>query len=462
MPPLAPVIDSGDSRLSRPLRSALLLSGAYVALGSTYILVSDRLAGQFAETQAELARIELIKGWLFVFSTGVGLLVLSWVLLHRIKIREQAVAKQRRAILEFERQTIASVFAASVARDINNILVVLNSIIGELRKTGALERLQHHDPAMLDKVYEDLRVLTRRMTTGRDRMPGEAGPIDLVETIDRTIELARSHASVKHCQVEFTSRTHARLQINALHFRHALLNLLINAGDATEGRGRVEVRTYWAGPNIVLEVHDDGPGVPLEQRDQIFESFFTTKSQGTGLGLAMVYALTERQEGRLSVSSTPGRGTLFRLSFPLTDEEPVSREEPPPPAEAGPGHGRVLVVEDEPAVRRAAQRILERSGYQVQVAEDGVRGLEVLQRDTDGIDLVVTDMVMPGMGGVELWRAAGRGRPGTPLFLFTSGYAEHDLTEELGEATGSRFLRKPWDGGELLAVVHQSLQEARG
>jgi two-component system NtrC family sensor kinase len=243
-----------------------------------------------------------------------------------------------------------------------------------------------------------------------------------------------------------------------------LLNLASNARDAMPSGGalRITSRVDETEDRWVLEVEDQGVGMAPDVVERIFEPFFTTKSQGTGLGLAMVYALTERQEGRLSVSSTPGRGTLFRLSFPLSDEEPVSREEPSPPAEAGPGHGRVLVVEDEPAVRRAAQRILERSGYQVQVAEDGVRGLEVLQRDTDGIDLVVTDMVMPGMGGVELWRAAGRGRPGTPLFLFTSGYAEHDLTEELGEAAGSRFLRKPWDGGELLAVVHQSLQEARG
>jgi len=322
MTPLAPNADEGNGRQSHPFRSALLLSGTYVVLGSLYIAVSDQIAAQLAQNEAELERISMIKGWAFVFSTGLGLLIFAWLLLKRIQVREQAVAEQRHALLEFERQTIASVFAASVAHDINNILVVLQSIISELRKTGAIEQLRHHDPAMLEKVYEDLRLLTRRLTTSGEQMPGEHKQIRVADAIDDAIDLASTHASLQYCQCEVTSRAEALLEVNGLHLRHAMLNLLINAGDASHGQGRIEVRSYWAGPRIVIEVHDEGPGVSPMEREKIFDSFYTTKEHGTGLGLLTVKSFAAMNDGDVEVTDSPLGGACFRMT--LAGGEPAS------------------------------------------------------------------------------------------------------------------------------------------
>jgi CheY-like chemotaxis protein len=193
-------------------------------------------------------------------------------------------------------------------------------------------------------------------------------------------------------------------------------------------------------------------------RERIFEPFFTTKpqGQGTGLGLATVYGVVQQSGGRIQVESAPGRGTSFHLWFPLATGAP----QPAAPAETGllrGGTETLLLVEDEPQVRRFAARVLRARGYQVLEASDGVAGLEVALQRPAPIDLLISDLVMPRMGGLELSRKLCVHWPGLAVLL-VSGYSETALPA----AEGAALLTKPFRADELARRVRQALDEARG
>lgn len=250
-----------------------------------------------------------------------------------------------------------------------------------------------------------------------------------------------------------------------------VLNLVNNARDAMPRGGsfilsadRVEAAEVEpeldGGPHVRMRASDTGHGMSDDVLERVFEPFFTTKpvGEGTGLGLAMVYGLMQRQGGTVRVSTESGVGTTVSLFFPLVAESSTEGEleiDVPEGAGAVGSARRILVVEDEPALRRIARRILDRAGYRVLEAETGLDAIEILEGSEESVELIVSDVVMPGLGGVELLercRSSGIEIP----FLFMSGYAE----VELGGGTGSgepSFLPKPWTADELLAAVEKAL-----
>jgi CheY-like chemotaxis protein/anti-sigma regulatory factor (Ser/Thr protein kinase) len=234
-----------------------------------------------------------------------------------------------------------------------------------------------------------------------------------------------------------------------------LMNLATNARDAMPGGGRLVFRLRSAAGAHVLEVEDTGTGIPGEIRHRVFEPFFTTKDEGrgTGLGLAMVRSIVEHCQGTVAVESEPGRGTRFIIRCPM-HEAPVAR----PPGAAGTarrgGSERILLVEDQPEIRRVAQRLLERAGYVVEISEDGETALTRLTDGGAPVQLVITDVVMPRLSGPELHEAT-RWMPRRPRFLFTSGYARQELPELAAGTAG--FVQKPWTRDELLARVREIL-----
>jgi two-component system, cell cycle sensor histidine kinase and response regulator CckA len=240
-----------------------------------------------------------------------------------------------------------------------------------------------------------------------------------------------------------------------------LLNLAVNARDAMPEGGRLRIVTRnLATPDgefAVLEVSDDGVGMEAEVRERMFEPFFTTKPQGkgTGLGLAMVYGIVKQSEGYLEADSEPGRGTLVRVALPHTSRVAGGRDLAAAPAEPTPGRGTVLLAEDEPAVRQLARRVLARAGYTVLEAEDGVAALEAAGRTGPGVDLLLTDLIMPRMGGRELARRLREGQPGLRV-LYMSGYADSDRELELTASEG--FLEKPFNPVALAAKVDELLR----
>jgi CheY-like chemotaxis protein len=207
----------------------------------------------------------------------------------------------------------------------------------------------------------------------------------------------------------------------------------------------------------LIVVRDTGVGMDPATQARIFEPFFTTKpvGEGTGLGLAAAYGIMEQNKGYIAVASAPGQGTTFRLYLPLSPDDavPERMEEPPPLAAAGtPAGMTVLVVEDEPAVRAVVVRSLERGGFRVLQASEGAMALQVADREGRP-DLVLTDLMMPGIGGAELARRLKGRWPDLPV-MFMSGYSAEDLRRQGAVAHEGVTIQKPFKPDALLRSVN--------
>jgi CheY-like chemotaxis protein len=195
-----------------------------------------------------------------------------------------------------------------------------------------------------------------------------------------------------------------------------------------------------------------------ETRSRVFEPFFTTKAPGvgTGLGMAMVYGLTKQHGGYVSVTSAVGQGTTVQLYFPVVPEEAHPLRQRESLAGAPGGTETILLVEDEDTLRRSAKRVLERYGYRVLVATDGQEALELYRDGPDEIDLIISDLVMPKLGGGKLYEALQQ-EGGTAKFILTSGYTGREAHAREQIDPGITVLQKPWVLGELLRRVRRTL-----
>jgi CheY-like chemotaxis protein len=218
-----------------------------------------------------------------------------------------------------------------------------------------------------------------------------------------------------------------------------------------------------AGDYVTISVSDTGLGMDAETRDHIFEPFFTTKGRGrgTGLGLATTYGIIKQSDGSVIVDSEPGHGTTFRIYFPMIMREAgVARDSGRRAAASTPTgqrSGRILLVEDEPGLRDIAQRVLARSGFEVTAAAGPDEAILAAESMTEHIDLLLTDVVMPGMRGPELAIRLRASRAGLRVLL-VSGYAEEIV--EGGRDDSVPFLAKPFSAESLLAAVDAAMSPA--
>jgi two-component system cell cycle sensor histidine kinase/response regulator CckA len=249
------------------------------------------------------------------------------------------------------------------------------------------------------------------------------------------------------------------------------MNLVVNARDAMTTGGKIIIGTAQAeldehyasphtdsraGQSVVLAVSDTGCGMDEKTKSQIFEPFFTTKAvgKGTGLGLSTVYGIVKQSEGHVLVYSEPGQGTTFKIYFPRVREK---AEELVSPRDAEPPRGTetILVVEDDKALRNLTVKLLQDGGYRVVEAEDAEEALRILEAGTPQIDLLLSDVVMPGKSGVELLEQARVSHPGVRS-LFMSGYTG-DLVALRGVMKEASFLEKPFTRNSLLMKVYSAL-----
>ena len=252
-----------------------------------------------------------------------------------------------------------------------------------------------------------------------------------------------------------------------------LFNLVTNARDAMPNGGvlRIETRRVHLtdeqrasggathdGDFVCLAVEDTGVGMDEQTRQRIFEPFFTTKpvGRGTGLGLATVYGLVRQHGGSIEVDSEPGKGTRVRVYFPAAEVAATPLQRTSGPQQARGGSETILLVEDDDQLRRATKRVLEDAGYQVLTAADGQEALDVLRQQGEGIRLVVSDLVMPRLGGRALHDQARREGRAMP-FLFASGYSDGDRSGRAPLDPSLPFLFKPWTPNDLLNKVRELL-----
>jgi two-component system cell cycle sensor histidine kinase/response regulator CckA len=257
-----------------------------------------------------------------------------------------------------------------------------------------------------------------------------------------------------------------------------VINLAVNARDAMPGGGRLTIRTrniteresqrfqsqgMSLGEYVLIEVEDNGTGMSEDVREKIFEPFFTTKDigKGTGLGLATVYGIVKQTGGYIYVESALGKGTTFQVFLPR--HEPVEGAEivvaelaPPPRPRDLTGKGRVLVVEDEDAVRIFATEALKRQGYEVLQACDGVEALEIMEEENYRVDLVVSDVKMPEMDGPALFAELRKRLPDIK-FIFVSGYADDAFGHALDPDADFVFLPKPYTLAQIAATVKENI-----
>ncbi len=260
-----------------------------------------------------------------------------------------------------------------------------------------------------------------------------------------------------------------RTLIDPGQLEQILVNLAVNARDAMPGGGRLTIRTKsvvvddvyaTSRPNlepgcyVQLSVSDTGVGMTADVLQRVFEPFFTTKTkdQGTGLGLAMVYGIATQAGGDVSIYSEPGLGTTVSVLLPESTSAP-SPSEPAADVDDLQGSGQlILVVDDEDALREVSRRVLHRAGYRVLVAASGDDALAVLEGAGGAIDLLLTDVIMPNMGGKELVETlAAQGQSVEVIFM--SGYAEPLSAGTLSPETRATILSKPFTAAELLKRV---------
>lgn len=351
--------------------------------------------------------------------------------------------------------------AGGIAHDFNNLLSVILGAAGSLRHVApgapavteleAIEAAAERGSALVRQLLAFARqqVMAPRVIDLNDSIRALA--VMLPRLLGARIELA--------LDLEEPAR---RIRVDPSQWDQVLLNLMVNARDAMAGVGRLRIATgrrlvldslaLPAGRYAMVEVTDNGPGIPPEVLPRIFEPFFTTKLDqgGTGLGLATVQGIIGQLGGQMEVESKPGQGTTFRILLPRHDGPAEAPPPPPRPVPVAVPVGPVLLVDDEPSLLRVAGLCLQQAGFEVVQALDAEEALEHLQGGLRPC-LIATDVAMPGMDGLALARAARRILPDVPVLLL-SGYAAAVVDSDLA-TEGFRFLAKPYTPDTLKMAV---------
>ena len=393
------------------------------------------------------------------------------------KSAEAALHRSEEQLRQSTKMEAVGKLAGGVAHDFNNLLSVITGYSELL-----LTRTDGRNPARreieeIHKAGERAAALTQQLLAFSRRQvlkPKRLRMDDVVENLGKMLRRLIGE------DIDFDTESQEDLwtvRADPNQIEQILMNLCINARDAMPAGGKLVVSTANVtlespfvereltippGRYATLRVADNGNGMDEEILSRIFEPFFTTKDQGkgTGLGLATVYGIVKQSEGYIRVVSAPGEGTTFSVYLPAAEGEEPEKEEDRPEAECkGPaGKWTILLAEDEEMVRMLAIEIFQEAGYTVLDAQNGAAALAICDRHEGGIDLLVTDLVMPGMNGIELARRVRDSRPGIPV-LFISGYAE-DARERLGGLDDGRdFLQKPITPTKLSRKVREIFSE---
>jgi PAS domain S-box-containing protein len=365
--------------------------------------------------------------------------------------------------------------AGGVAHDFNNLLTVINGYT-EL----VFGRLHPNDPSR-EPLAEVRRAGERAATLTRQLLAFSRRQVLQPQVVSLNVLLGELHKFLQRLigediELAFAPDPDLGLtEIDPGQFEQAVINLAVNARDAMPAGGRLTIETHNVefgaghagrdpdvkpGRYVLVTVADTGCGMNEATLARAFEPFFTTKAsgKGTGLGLAMVYGFVKQSGGHIEVSSEPGRGTTFRIYLLRTEAPTPSSKSSPALVKIPRGTETVLLVEDEVAVRTLVRLALQSSGYTVLEARDGQDGVWIAQQHSGPIHLLVTDLVMPRMGGRQLADLLVRDRPGLRV-LFISGYTDDAvLSHGVGEG-GTAFLQKPFSPIGLAQKVREVLDQ---
>jgi len=358
-------------------------------------------------------------------------------------------------LLAAQKQQTLGALAGGVAHDFNNLLMVITGATELLSREAPLE--PEHREYLQDVLDAASRAanLTRQLLLVSRRNPTRVASIDPNRLLANMKKLLDRVIGVEvELRVEL-DETAPAVRADPSHLEQIVMNLVVNARDAMPGGGLVRLGTRHRGEGTELFVEDHGTGIDDSTRAHIFEPFFTTKapSLGTGLGLATVKNVVGQLRGTIEVETALGRGTTFRVWLPAASAPESSETEPrdPPMATA-----KILVVDDDVAVRRLCSATLERAGHRVVAAEDLASAVEAVQSHPD-IDLLLTDVRLPHAGGLEVATAVRALRPEVGV-VFMSGFVQDPILLERIQSGQEVLLDKPFTAQALLTTLGQALQ----
>ena len=366
--------------------------------------------------------------------------------------------------------------AGGVAHDFNNILGIITSCTELLRPHLGSDPLSVELAGYIRDACKRGSSLTRQLLAFSRRQPVQPRVFELNERLQDVSKLLRPLMG-DDVKVVFLPRSEsAFVDADPGQIDQIVLNLAVNSRDAMQNGGKFVIETDTAdfdqgfarqhppmqpGRYVMLAVSDNGSGMDEATRSRIFEPFFTTKEvgKGTGLGLATVYGIVKQSGGHIWVYSELGRGTTFKIFLPSAEEKAGMGSAVEPEVAHPHGDGSVIVlVEDDSIMRRLTRQILQDQGYSVIEAQDGKSALEVIASHQGSIDLVLTDVVMPGLSGPELVLRLMDSHPET-RFLYMSGYTG-ELVVDHGLAEGVALLEKPFTRAALLTAIEKTLHDA--
>lgn len=368
--------------------------------------------------------------------------------------------------------------AGVVAHDFNNALTVVRGTAELIRERLPKNHEVQDDLTEITAAADRAAELTSQLLVfSRERVRPKA-VIDLNDTIDRSAGMLNRLAGPNVVMTTELAPQKLAISIEPGQFDRVLVNLVINARDSMPNGGTLKVRTraivvdatspspadakLGPGGYAMLLVSDTGTGMTEEVRRRAFEPFFSTKApaRGTGLGLASARAIIQKCGGEITIESTLGRGSTFTIFLPLAVAGEVSVSPPQAGTTAPKGSATVLLVEDEDMVRAVAQRILEKRGYRVLSARHAEEALAMERRLDDRMDLLLTDIMMPGIDGVELAAVLRERRPDLRV-LFMSGFADQSVFSRDDVAEDSDLLHKPFTVESLTKAVRVALEDRR-
>lgn len=289
----------------------------YIILCCFYIVVSGRLAASLAVTAEQLTLIEIYKGIGFVLVSGLLFYLICLLFLKSIRRQETIISMQEKSLLQADRKEVAAMFAASMAHDLNNLLMSLYGLAEGLKEVENGDETLVTMRKAFEKGMENVSQLARRVAaSAKQGLPEKEDDVHLQDEVARLIALVRKHPDLIRCEIRHEGALDAVLRINTMLFDEAVVNLLVNAGQAAGAGGRILLRVLDRGETVTLEVHDSGPGVPPEQMDAIFQPCFTSKPEGNGLGLLAVKAFANACGGEVTVARSELGGALFVIRMP--------------------------------------------------------------------------------------------------------------------------------------------------
>jgi signal transduction histidine kinase len=423
----------------------------FFGLMTVLSLMLDRFHRRIVEYQAELANHnEKLK--------------------EEVARRSEMIEQQQQQIFQMQKMEAIGTLAGGVAHDFNNQLTAILGFAKELKLVSEPGDEVRKAADVIERAGTRAATLTEQLLGFARKGKLQSVPVDVHRLVRVVGEIVQRTMAKTIAQSLDLQAKPSLVVGDPAQLQQIVLNLAVNACDAMPDGGKLTLGTrvleldageararsdLAPGRYLMLSVEDTGTGIAPEVRSRVFEPFFTTKKQGqgTGLGLAMVYGIAKSHGGTVELQTAVGEGTTFRILLPSLEPGEASAPEAPG---ASSGRGRILVVDDEEVVRVTAKKVLQRLGYSVDLACDGLEALSFFEQHAEGIDLVILDVTMPNMGGRECFRALRKIRPDLKALL-TTGHAREDGPDELIGEGLKGIVQKPYNYAQLSAAVQKAL-----